>query len=278
MKKVILLLIGIFIFSACEEKNQEETITIGFVTWEENIALAHLAKLTLEKEGFSVKFRHADVDPIFSRLLPKKKIDVFMDAWFPTTHQEYIEKYKDHFDIVGTNFKNAKTGLVVPDYVDINSITERNKNRNQFKYKITGIDIGAGIMLSTEKAIQAYDLDFELIPSTNFAMKTALRKAIEKKEWIVITGWTPNSIFAEHDLKFLEDPENIFGESEEIKTIVRKDFTKAVKILEKIQLHNKQMSALLKDIKEAKHEFEGAEKWAEENKILIEKWLSTSSN
>ena len=29
------------------------------------------------------------------------------------------------------------------------------------------------------------------------------------------------------------------------------------------------MSALLKDIKEAKHEFEGAEKWAEENKILI---------
>ncbi len=275
MKKVIFLLISIFMLSSCEE-NKENTIVIGFVSWEENIALANIAKIALEEEGFTVKFKYADIDPIFSRLLPRKKIDVFMDAWLPVTHQKYVDEYKDHFEIIGTNFKSAKTGLVVPAYVNLHSITELNQEKAKFKRKITGIDIGAGIMQSAEKAITTYELEFELIPSTNFAMDTALKKAINQQEWIVITGWMPNSMFAEHELKFLEDPESVFGEEEQIKTIVRKDFKndfpKATEILKKIQLNDEEMSSLLKEIKEAKHDFEGAETWAKKNKSLIKKW------
>ena len=79
----------------------------------------------------------------------------------------------------------------------------------QINYTITGIDAGAGIMSSTEKAISDYQLDknnWQLQPSSTAAMTSTLAKAIKDKRPIVVTGWTPHWMFTKFDLKFLEDP------------------------------------------------------------------------
>src|SRR5688572_16820118 len=57
---------------------------------------------------------------------------------------------------------------------------------NQGFEHITGIDAGAGVMQATEKAIEEYGLDIELIPSSSSAMTAALGAAIENNEWIVV--------------------------------------------------------------------------------------------
>ncbi|EKZ7092351.1 glycine/betaine ABC transporter, partial [Listeria monocytogenes] len=95
----------------------------------------------------------------------------------------------------------------------------------QINYTITGIDAGAGIMLATQNAIKDYKLDddnWQLQTSSTAAMTSTLQKAMKDKRPIVVTGWTPHWMFTKFDLKFLDDPKNVYGNAENIHTIVRK--------------------------------------------------------
>ena len=54
-------------------------------------------------------------------------------------------------------FRRDTDGLVIPDYVTINSIEELNAEKERFSGQIVGIDAGAGIMKATDQAIKDYD-------------------------------------------------------------------------------------------------------------------------
>lgn len=280
-KYLILFVLCSILLGSCQEDRNQQLITMGFVSWEENAAIANLTKSLLEQEGYQVKFRHADIDPIFKQLFPKKKIDVFMDVWMPVTHQKYMKDYGQNLEILGTSYTNAKTGLVVPQYMDIETIEELNTYKKELHFQITGIDAGAGIMTATESAIKAYHLELELIPSTNFAMATALRKAIDQNEPIVVTGWTPHSLFAEYNLKFLSDPKDVYGSGEKIQSVGRQgftaDFPRAAELIKNIQLTETEFSSLLENLKNAKHDFEGVEKWMANHQEIIQQWLPSDS-
>ncbi len=58
----------------------------------------------------------------------------------------------------------------------------------------------------TEELIKDYNLDYELTSSSEPAMITQIGEAVKNKEPIVAPLWSPHWIFAEYDLKFLEDP------------------------------------------------------------------------
>ena len=45
-------------------------------------------------------------------------------AWLPGTHVEYYNTYKNDFVDLGPNLQGTKNGLVVPEYVDIDSIED----------------------------------------------------------------------------------------------------------------------------------------------------------
>jgi glycine betaine/proline transport system substrate-binding protein len=51
-------------------------------------------------------------------------------------------------------------------------------------------------------------------------MITALGNAIDSNEEIVVTGWTPHAKFANYELRFLEDPQGVYGQPEQVKTVV----------------------------------------------------------
>jgi len=67
----------------------------------------------------------ADAGPIFSGV-SDGSIDFFLDAWLPVTHESYEETYGEDYEDLGFNFEGARIGLVVPTYVDIDSIAELN--------------------------------------------------------------------------------------------------------------------------------------------------------
>ena len=79
-----------------------------------------------------------------------------------------------------------------------------NAHKDQFKGEIIGIDAGAGLMNSADKAVQDYSLDFDLKSSSGATMVAFLKKSIDANEWIVVTGWTPHWMFSRYPLKFLE--------------------------------------------------------------------------
>ena len=235
MKKFLSLVLGLVLtsglVSGCSSADKKETVnaetkkvTIGYVNWSEGIAMTNLAAAILEdKMGYEVDLVLADVAPIFTSLA-SGNTDVFLDTWLPVTHADYLEEYGEDIVDLGVSYENALIGLVVPSYLDINSIEELENSKDLFDGKIIGIDSGAGIMSATEKAIDEYNLDFELVSGSGPAMTASLKKAIDNNEAIVVTGWTPHWMFSRWDLKVLEDTKKVYGNSENIHIYSRKGF------------------------------------------------------
>ena len=169
-----------FIFSCVDSKDRKK-ISIAYANWAEGIAMTNLAKVILEDQGYRVTLKNADIAPIFTSVA-SGKADVFMDAWLTVTHADYMEQYGDRLETLGTVYEHAKLGLVVPEYVTIRSIEDLNAHKDQFKGEIIGIDAGAGLMNSADKAVQDYSLGFDLKSSSGATMVAFLKKSIGRPE------------------------------------------------------------------------------------------------
>ena len=98
-----------FIFSCVDSKDRKK-ISIAYANWAEGIAMTNLAKVILEDQGYRVTLKNADIAPIFTSVA-SGKADVFMDAWLPVTHADYMEQYGDRLETLGTVYEHAKLGL-----------------------------------------------------------------------------------------------------------------------------------------------------------------------
>src|SRR5699024_3469187 len=109
---------------------------------------------------------------------------------------EYWDKYEDDLTKVNEVLDQAPLSLTVPSYMDVDSIEDLKDNKELGEatdWKLTGIDPGAGIMNSAEKAMDEYGLDnWELQQSSEAAMLSTLGKAYDNEEPIIITGWKPH--------------------------------------------------------------------------------------
>ena len=270
-----------FIFSCVDSKDRKK-ISIAYANWAEGIAMTNLAKVILEDQGYRVTLKNADIAPIFTSVA-SGKADVFMDAWLPVTHADYMEQYGDRLETLGTVYEHAKLGLVVPEYVTIRSIEDLNAHKDQFKGEIIGIDAGAGLMNSADKAVQDYSLDFDLKSSSGATMVAFLKKSIDANEWIVVTGWTPHWMFSRYPLKFLEDPKEEFGDSEHIEVIATKGFSEkdpyAASFFKNFKLTDEQLSELMYYMEDGtRTESRSARAWLEKHPEIIKLFLPSQEN
>lgn len=227
MKKIfgnLLIALFIAVIASCGTASRDDKkVTIAYVNWAEGVAMTQLSKVLLEKEGYTVALKNADVAPVFAAVAGGDA-DVFLDTWMPVTHKEYLDKFGANLEVLGTNFSNARIGFVVPEYVKINSIDELNANAALFNGRVVGIDAGAGIMNKAEQAIKDYGLKLDLQSASEAAMLAVLKKSIDAKQPVVITGWSPHYMFSTYKLKFLNDPKAVFGAVETIQTVANKKF------------------------------------------------------
>ncbi|HVH96704.1 MAG TPA: glycine betaine ABC transporter substrate-binding protein [Bacillus sp. (in: firmicutes)] len=147
----------------------------------------------------------------------------------------------------------------------------------QTEYKITGIEPGAGLMQLTKTAIEDYGLeDWQLIEGSSAAMVAELKKAINNKEPIIVTGWSPHWMFSAFDLKYLDDPKGSFGGAEDINTLVRKgldqDAPGAYKILDQFAWEMSDMESVMVDVADGMNIAEAAQKWIDANPDKVAKW------
>ncbi|MBP1934521.1 glycine betaine ABC transporter substrate-binding protein [Ammoniphilus resinae] len=100
-----------------------EPINLVFVAWDTEIASTYTIGKVLEQKGYDVTLSQVEVGPMFAGVA-NGSADGMVGAWLPTTHVEYYNTYKDDFVDLGRNLHGTKNGLVVPEYVDINSIED----------------------------------------------------------------------------------------------------------------------------------------------------------
>ena len=206
---------------------------------------------------------------------------------FPVLHKDYMERYKNDVIDLGHVFEGTESGLVVPRYMveaGVRTISDllKDEAKKRLRQTITGIDAGAGVMVTTENEVMpAYGLTaagYTLLPSSGPAMMAALKQAIARKEWIVVTGWKPHSMFGYWDLAFLEqDKDKVWGVGNIHimgRKTLREDKPELAKFLEKMQLTNSELGSLMVAINESKKDtLDAARDWMNENEAVIAKWL-----
>ncbi|ARN56820.1 glycine betaine ABC transporter substrate-binding protein [Sedimentisphaera salicampi] len=260
-----------------ESSEGSKEIKLSYGNWAEGVAFAHLMEVMLTDMGYDVQMTLADLGPLFASVAEGNQ-DIMVESWMPATHGHYWEQYGEDFDELVTWFDTAKIGLVVPDYVKIDSVADLNQIKEGIKGQITGIDAGAGIMKKTKQAIQDYNLDLELLTSSGPAMTASLKSAIDKKEPIVVTGWAPHWKFARYDLKFLEDPKGVYGSTERVVAICRKgfkqDMPEVAEFFSKIKFNTAQIGSLMDVMANADDKEEAARQWMMDNPALVATWTT----
>ncbi len=264
---------------------------LGVSPASDNDAEAHVAALMLrEKYNYKV-----EVIPMTKAVeyaaLGEGKIDVIVDCYlegdgpwkgiFKGGHSSFVEKIKDKIEVLGKTEGPMDQGFVVPAYVDCKTMEDLAKNRDKFGNKILGGDPAWGLSVAADRANKAYDLKFDLVLSSEDAMVAALKRAYLRKEWICITGWRVHPMWAEFELKYIEDPKKVFG-AEPLwhYAIATKGFgdtfPEAKKFLLKYHIPNEELSKLMLWLTSGgmKSE-EAAAKWVKETrgKGIIEKWF-----
>lgn len=275
-KYFLLVWIVLGLFIGCKSANQSKYITIGMVDgWAEDVAMTHVAKAILDEKGYHVVIQKASTDMILASM-NNEDTDLFLGVWLPYTHASKVAKFPE-LDTLGTSYSNGKIGLVVPDYIPINSIDELNNYSKKFNNQTIGIEKGAGMTKATDLAIKDYQLEYQQINSSTIAMITELQNAIQTKKWIVVAGWQPHWMFAKMKLKFLEDPKKSFGETEEIKIFARKSFSKdhpeLTKFFGKMKFTDEQLTDLLAKMQDSHDKELAAKEWVKDHRSLVESWF-----
>ncbi|WP_053217351.1 glycine betaine ABC transporter substrate-binding protein [Virgibacillus senegalensis] len=287
---LLLALLMVVVLTACGSTNGEsnseqagteasgETLTIGQINWAENIAVTNMWKAILEEKGYNVKLNVLDMGTTM-KALEDGELDASLEIWLPVQDANYLEKYQDTVDFSeATWYDTAKVGLVVPSYLEeVNSVEDLNEHKELFDGEIVGFDPGAGTMEVTEQLIEDYDLDYELLPSSEPAMLAEIGEAVKAEEPIVAPLWSPHWIFSKYDLKFLEDPQETFGGIEKIHHATRQgfaeDYPEVSEWFKNWKMDDKQIGELIDYTENAEEPLDGAKEWVEENQDLIDEWV-----
>ena len=257
--------------NAATESNE---INLAYVEWDTEVASTHVVGKVLEDLGYDVTLTPLD-NAIMWQAVSTGEADAMVAGWLPNTHASQYAQYKDSLVELGENLTGAKVGLVVPSYMDVNSIEDLKDEADK---TITGIEPGAGVMAATEQALADYEnlSDWELLPSSSGAMTVALGQAYENEEDIVVTGWSPHWKFSSYDLKYLEDPKGVFGGEETINTFARKgleeDMPEAYKVLDAFNWTTDDIEAVMLDINSGTDPEEAAANWINDHADKVAEW------
>ena len=183
----------------------------------------------------------------------------------------FNSKWKKMGMVAGLSLSLVAAGCGNDESEESESVSE------QMDYSITGIEAGAGITKATDRALSDYEnlAGWEQTNSSTGAMLTELEKAIDNKEPIVVAGWTPHFMFAEWDLKYLEDPKASYGGEEYIATIARKgleeEMPEAYTILDRFYWEPADMESVMLAAQEMEFA-EAAQQWVDENQETVAEW------
>ncbi|MDZ7805324.1 glycine betaine ABC transporter substrate-binding protein [Thiohalophilus sp.] len=260
----------------------QDKVKIGWTAWSDAEFVTKLATRILEERmDQDVELIQTDIAPQYQGL-KSGGIDIMLMSWQPGTHADYIEKTCTDVVNLGLLYTHARLGWVVPNSIprdQVNSIEDLKKPevREKLDGTITGIDPGAGLTRLSKEALKEYGLDYELQISSGAGMTAALKRAVRRDEWIVVTGWSPHWMFGAFELRYLEDPKGVLGSYERIHAVARKGFyqdnIKAASFFSRMQLPIEDLESAMNDAQETSYE-KAVTKYIDENEERIDYWIT----
>lgn len=292
------LLVAIFFasfsLSGCGGESADTTgsdaskpVAFVYVSWTEGIAMTHvLQALVQDSLGHEVTLTQTGGAAMAFSAVAEGDVDAFVDAWLPVTHGPLWDEYQDRLVDMGAVYDSTTVGFVVPDYVEAQSVSDLTEMKDALGGEIIGIESGAAINEQARQVLSDNGLgDMRVVPSGDAAMVTALQRAIERKEPVVVTGWRPHWMWGRFDLRYLDGAQtgdtDVFGEPEKIHKLLRPKAreelpTNVVSLLERMHLTSAEMSTLMGAFRPGQNDpLETARRWISEHPEVVRPWLAT---
>ncbi|SJM62536.1 glycine betaine ABC transporter substrate-binding protein [Gulosibacter sp. 10] len=273
--------------AGCAEAGDDgDTITFFEVPgFDDTEAMTALWTVLLEEQGITLETTSIDLAAGFTGIADGS-VDGYVNAWLPSTHEQVLANYKEDVVIVDEDgegyFHENENVLVVPEYVEHDTIEEALADPELFGGEIIGIEDGSGLMTMLPDTIAAYDAtdDFEVVSGSTPAMLTSLQGAIDDQEPILVTLWNPHWAFAEMDLKVLEDNKDGWPEPDGSYFVVSKEFDEShpeiVEWFANSQVTQEEYSTLMHAVSQAETPVDGARTWLEDesNRATVDSWFA----
>jgi glycine betaine/proline transport system substrate-binding protein len=263
--------------------SNSKSVTFSVVQgWDEDIAATYLWKELLERKGYQVNLQQLDIASTFTGLA-NNQVDAYLDAWLPSTHKSYWDKFGSKITDVGSWYGPADLVLAVPNYVQANSIADLKGQAGQFDGRIVGIEPGAGEMrIARDDVMPAYGLngEYQLVEGSTPAMLASLDSAIKENKPIVVTLWHPHLAFTKFPIKVLQDPKGAWGKPDELHAVTSQKFSQAkpevVNWLKKFHLDDHQLGTLEQAIEQKGkgHEQDAVKDWLNQNPQVANSFTS----
>lgn len=248
-----------------------------------------LAAQLLETLGYEVSQEELG-STITYEALTQGELDAFLAAWLPGQQGMYeTTMEKDVLVDLGNNVDGARLGFAVPTYVHEAGVTSaEDLDREEFAEKlertIYSIEVGSGMSEILNGAVDddTYGLgDWNLSETSTPGMLSAVDSALDREEWIVFAGWTPHWMNIEYDVRYLEDPEDMWGPDQgrsDVKTLVTTDFSEsnpnATRLLDQLVFSADDQSAMILGFSyEEREPEEVALEWLRDNPERVEAFL-----
>ncbi|EIK97536.1 glycine betaine ABC transporter substrate-binding protein [Pseudomonas sp. M47T1] len=260
------------------------TVQMADPGWSDIASTNAITGLLLSGMGYTAKVDSLAV-PIAYGGMKDGKVDVFLGNWMPA-QQGFYDKFVATGDVTqyAKNLDGTEFTLAVPDYVwdaGVHSFSDLNTYADKFAGKIYGIGSGAPANLSIQEIIKKNEFDlgkWKLVESSEQAMLSEVRRAVDKKRFVVFLGWTPHPMNVEIKMHYLTGGEAYFGSSGSVYTLTRKGYAQACpnvgKLLSNLTFTQDMENSIMAEVVKTKASYPDAAKaWIKANPAVLDKWL-----
>src|ERR671916_2681359 len=105
----------------------DKQLTLGYIDWDENVAVSTLTKVLLEEKlGYEVELQRSD-EAVLQQVytgVAEGDLDAFQDVWIPN-QKAYLSGVEDEVEHLDPWFEGKTAqGIAVPYYMDVHSLPE----------------------------------------------------------------------------------------------------------------------------------------------------------
>ena len=279
---VILFSLGLYgCSSTANQDDQNETdeeLVIGLTPWTSSLPPTKIVEELLGEMGYEVEIKEAELGIVYAGL-STGELDIFMDSFSPR-QTLYIEKYSDTIERLSANYEDAGSGMVVPGYMeDVNDVEDLIGKEDLVDHEIVAVEDGDPAMDELQELIDVYELDIELVNSSEGALLAHAKAKTEKEEPVLVYGWEPHSMYKDFDLKLLSNEKHSeYFNGSTVHPVVNRELEEqapdAYQLIDGLEIPIEDMGEMISKIDTGEDATEVAQEWIENNRDQIDELKS----
>lgn len=264
-----------------------QDVRMGVVNWTDVIATSAMGDVLLQGLGYRVKETSAVQQIIFSGIRDNR-LDIFLGYWKPAMDKNiapFLEA-KQVTVLPKPSLADAQATLAVPDYVydgGLKTFADIARYRDKLDNKIYGIEPGTGANANIKGMIDKDQFGlkgFQLVESGEAGMLAAVKRAGQRKDWVVFVGWTPHPMNINMKMHYLTGSQDVFGPDEgraSVWVVTAPDYAQRCpnvsRLLSNLTFTAAQESQLMVPIMARKDPKDVARQWLKDHPEDAKRWL-----